>query len=151
MPVQAPPTGRGCGLNTSERRSSRHAEQVPALASESAAVAFQCEGRSARTSRRFDCREAGLAGHWRVTARDVLLIIEVADSSLPYDRDVKIPQYAESGIPEAWLVDVNAERISVYRDPGPQGYRKVAEFSRGETLRPMRLPATEITTEEILG
>jgi len=96
-------------------------------------------------------REAGLAGHWRVTARDVLLIIEVADSSLPYDRDVKIPQYAESGIPEAWLVDVNAERISVYRDPGPQGYRKVAEFSRGETLRPMRLPATEITTEEILG
>src|SRR5437899_12476124 len=64
VPVQAPPTGRGCGLNTSERRSSRHAEQVPELASESAAVAFQCEGRSARTSRRFDCREAGLAARY---------------------------------------------------------------------------------------
>src|SRR3989442_7593122 len=57
-------------------------------------------------------REAGLAGHWRGTAMDVLLIIADADSSLPYDRGVKIPQYAGSRIPQAWLVAAQPEEIS---------------------------------------
>jgi Uma2 family endonuclease len=96
-------------------------------------------------------REAGLAGRWHATARDVLLIAEVADSSLPYDRDVKIPQYAEAGIPETWLVDLNADRITVYRDPGAEGYRHVVTVSRSEMLRPLRLPETTITADEILG
>jgi Uma2 family endonuclease len=96
-------------------------------------------------------RDGGLAGHWRVSAQNVLLIIEVADSSLDYDRDTKIPRYAAVGIPETWLVDLNTERISIYRDPGQNGYREVVTIRRGETLRPSALPATAITADEILG
>jgi Uma2 family endonuclease len=96
-------------------------------------------------------RDAGLAGRWHATARDVVLIIEVAESSLVYDRDVKIPQYAEAGIPEAWLVDVNAETITVYRHPTAGGYRETAVVERGHVLRPDQLPAVEITADEILG
>ena len=94
-------------------------------------------------------RAAGLAGKWHVKAADVLLIIEVADSSLPYDRDVKLPHYAEAGIPEVWLVDLNSERITVYRDPSADGYRDVVTVRRGEMLRPAALTAT-ITADEIL-
>src|SRR5438034_4682131 len=67
------------------------------------------------------------ADGYRVHPRshDILLVVEVADSSLAYDREVKIPLYAEAGIREAWVVDLNAETISVYRDPGPEGYREV--------------------------
>src|SRR5262249_48453126 len=56
---------------------------------------------------------------------DVLLIVEVADTSLPHDRDVKVPLYARAGIPEVWLVDLNGESVGVHREPGPQGYREV--------------------------
>jgi Uma2 family endonuclease len=96
-------------------------------------------------------RDAGLGGRWRASAQNVLLIIEVADSSLEYDREIKIPRYAAVGIPEAWLVDLNTERISVYRDPGHDGYGEIAIVKRGQTLRPAQLPALEITADEILG
>jgi Uma2 family endonuclease len=96
-------------------------------------------------------REAGLAGRWHANARDVQLIIEVADSSLAYDRDVKISQYAEARIPEGWLVDLNGDRITIYADPGPDGYRKVVTVRRNHVLRPIRLPETTITADEILG
>jgi len=96
-------------------------------------------------------RAAGLGGHWHATAQDVLLIIEVADSSLAYDRDVKIPAYAQAGIPEVWLVDLNTDSISAYRNPGADGYRELLRVRRGETLRPMQLPDTEITADEIFG
>jgi len=95
-------------------------------------------------------RAAGLAGKWHVRAADVLLIIEVADSSLLYDRDVKVPHYAEVGIPEVWLVDLTAERIAVHREPSPDGYRKIATVRRAETLRPAAV-AVDVTADEILG
>ena len=68
------------------------------------------------------------------TADDTLLAIEVADSSLRYDRDMKLPLYAAHGIPEAWLIDVNAARLTVHRDPGPDGYRSVAEPVRMDVI-----------------
>jgi Uma2 family endonuclease len=82
---------------------------------------------------------------------DTLLVIEVADSSLAYDRDVKIPLYATAGIPEAWLVDLVADAISVYRAPGPDGYTDVFTVTRGETLRPLLLPGAAIVADDILG
>lgn len=54
---------------------------------------------------------------------DVLLAIEVADTTLLYDRDVKLPLYAKVGIPEAWLVDLNARVLSVCRDPRAAGFK----------------------------
>lgn len=53
---------------------------------------------------------------------DVMLLVEVADNTLRYDRETKVPLYAWHGIPEVWLVDMGYARITVYSDPGPQGY-----------------------------
>ena len=57
----------------------------------------------------------------------MLLLIEVADTSLAYDRDVKVPRYARAGIPEVWLVDLAGRRLFIHRGPGAQGYRGVGE------------------------
>lgn len=83
--------------------------------------------------------------------KDVLLVIEVADSSLAYDRDVKIPLYAESGVPEAWLVDLNSQTIFVYRQPSPEGYREVRQYRRGEAISLAAFPEERLTVESILG
>jgi Uma2 family endonuclease len=56
---------------------------------------------------------------------DVLLLIEVAESSLAYDRTTKLRLYAEDGVPEYWVVDCAAEAVEVHRNPGPGGYRDV--------------------------
>lgn len=68
---------------------------------------------------------------------DVLLLIEVADTSLAYDRDVKLPRYARAGIPEAWLVDLGNRRLLIHRQPGPDGY---AELSQPDDLAAVPLP-----------
>lgn len=57
----------------------------------------------------------------------MLLPIEVADVSLAYDRDVKLPRYARAGIPEAWLVDLANRRLLIHRRPGPEGYAEQTE------------------------
>lgn len=58
---------------------------------------------------------------------DVLLLVEVADSSLRYDRDVKATLYARHAIAELWLIDVRGKRVMRYRDPGADGYAQVDE------------------------
>jgi len=96
-------------------------------------------------------RPEGYGGHWVPAARDVVLVIEVADTSLDRDRDLKIPRYAHAGIAEAWLVDVNAHTITCYRDPRADGYADVVVVRRGGTLRPLQLPDVEISAEQVLG
>lgn len=59
------------------------------------------------------------------TANDVVLIVEVADSMLAYDRDVKASLYARAGVPEYWLIDVNQTRISFYRQPVEGRYENI--------------------------
>ena len=70
---------------------------------------------------------------------DVLLAIEVADTTLVRDRDVKLPLYARHGVPEAWLVDIEGRRLSVHRDPGPDGYASVTVADDLAALSPERL------------
>lgn len=96
-------------------------------------------------------QHAGLSGARLPHAPDVLLVIEVADSSLERDRDVKLPRYAAAGIPEAWIVDLPSDTISVYRQPGPDGYREILTATRGATLRPVELPGTALAADDILG
>jgi len=84
-------------------------------------------------------------------AEDVLLVIEVADTSVAYDRHTKMPLYARAGIPESWLVNLPDSVIEVYGEPGPDGYRAIRRVGRGEKLRPMILPDVEITAGDILG
>jgi Uma2 family endonuclease len=66
---------------------------------------------------------------------DVLLIVEVADTSAAFDRRVKLPLYARFGIPEVWLVDLGKATIRVQRDPSPAGYRTARTVRRGERVR----------------
>jgi len=58
---------------------------------------------------------------------DLLLIIEVAESSLAYDRDVKVPLYARHGVPEVWLIDLEGRRVTRYRTPADGAYTRVEE------------------------
>lgn len=81
---------------------------------------------------------------------DVLLIVEVAESSLQYDRDVKLALYARHGIPEAWLVDAVRNMITLYRDPGPHGYRSMAQPRRDEKIAPERLPELVLELAQLL-
>lgn len=82
---------------------------------------------------------------------DVLLVIEVADTTLRYDTDVKLPIYARAGIVEAWIVDVNAGVIEVYRDPTPQGYSSHQTCRAGEAIAMLRLPGVVIALDDVLG
>ena len=65
---------------------------------------------------------------------EVLLVIEVADSSLRYDREAKLPLYAKAGIPEAWLVDVTARTLTVYTSPTDEGYAAEQTLRRGQEV-----------------
>jgi Uma2 family endonuclease len=82
---------------------------------------------------------------------DVLLILEVADTSLAYDREVKLPLYATAGIPEVWIANLNEGTIEVYRQPHGDRYEQVTTHRRGAALTPVSLPAFSVRVEEILG
>ena len=83
--------------------------------------------------------------------RDVLLVIEVADSSLLYDRTVKLPLYARAPIPECWIVDVNAETVDVYRSPTGDGYAERRKHSAGESIAPVALPDLGVSVAAIFA
>nr|WP_240905751.1 Uma2 family endonuclease [Thiorhodococcus mannitoliphagus] len=83
------------------------------------------------------------SGHYRDRhpgPADVLLLVEVADSSLRYDRDVKMALYARFGIPETWLVNLADATLTAFRAPGPQGYA-MAERLRMDS--PIPVPGLE--------
>jgi Uma2 family endonuclease len=84
-------------------------------------------------------------------AEDVLLLIEVADTSLAYDRSTKLHLYAEAGIPEYWVVDSAAEVVEVHRTPGPEGYRDVSRVAGAATLTLLAFPDVALTTTEIFA
>jgi len=82
---------------------------------------------------------------------DVLLVVEVASSSVADDRDIKAPLYARARIDELWLVDLVADRLAVYRDPSPTGYRTIRVCGRGEQVSPLFAPDVMIDVDAILG
>ena len=85
------------------------------------------------------------------TAEQVLLVIEVADSSRNYDRATKMPRYAAAGIPEALLIDLVEDRIIRYADPRGDGYRQITLAGRGEQLASAILPGLILDVDAILG
>lgn len=82
---------------------------------------------------------------------DVLLLIEVADSAAPYDRDLKIPLYAIAGIVECWIVDVRGNVIEVYTSPSEDGFRTVEQFRPGDRIAPRAFPTAGFAVSDILG
>ncbi len=84
-------------------------------------------------------------------ASDIFLLIEVADTTVQYDRQVKIPLYAEDNIAEVWLVDINGQCVEVYREPASDGYQNIQKFERGQTLSILAFGDVNITVNEVLG
>jgi len=82
---------------------------------------------------------------------DVFLLIDVADSSLGYDKNVKIPLYAKHNIVECWLVNLQDKNIEVYRQPSENGYRQIQTFSPGQTLSTQAFPDILMKAGDILG
>jgi len=95
---------------------------------------------------RGDSYESGLPG-----PEDALLVVEVSDSTVTYDRRVKLPLYAAAGIPEAWLVNLPRRSIEVHREPRDGRYHQVTVFRRGETITLLALPQISIAVDAILG
>ena len=88
----------------------------------------------------------------KARAGDVLLLIEVADSSLEFDREVKRPLYAEAGIADFWIVNVLDSCVEVYRQPSPAGeYAPPRIAKRGETISLLALPETTVAVDDLLG
>ena len=81
----------------------------------------------------------------------VLLLIEVSDSTVDYDRDIKVPIYARSLIQEVWLVDLVKNCLEVYRHPGPNGYSLMIKLWRGQQVATLAFPDLEVSVDFILG
>lgn len=84
------------------------------------------------------------------TTDDVLLVVEVADSTLAFDTSRKVPAYARAGVPVTWLVDLTRNIIQVFEEPGPNGYRRVRLAQKGDTLTLAALPAMRIAVSDVL-
>ncbi len=82
---------------------------------------------------------------------EVVLVVEVSDTTLSYDINVKLPLYAQSGVPEAWIVDLAGRRVEIHSDPGPVGYRLRRSFAPGERISSRVMERLSIRVDEVLG
>lgn len=84
-------------------------------------------------------------------AEDTLLVVEVADTSLQYDREQKLPRYARAGIPEVWISNVSEKVMEIYADPGPSGYRSVARVRGGEDVVSVTVEGLSFPARAVFG
>lgn len=94
---------------------------------------------------RMDQDDAGTPG-----PADVLLLIEVADSSLGFDRATKLPLYAEAGIRDYWIVNLQERAIEVHRSPEDGRYAQVSRTRPGEPLNILTLPGAALPATDLL-
>jgi Uma2 family endonuclease len=85
------------------------------------------------------------------TPAEILLLVEVSDSTLAFDRERKAATYARAGVPEYWIVDLTGDRVLVMRSPVVAAYRNVSQAGRGERLGMQALPGIEVDMDEVLG
>ena len=85
------------------------------------------------------------------TQLDALLVVEVADTSLSYDRNDKAVVYSIRGIPELWVLDVSSPRLFVMREPAELGYRVVMELEAGDVISPLALPDLSFAVSDLLS
>lgn len=95
-------------------------------------------------------RRADFYGGKHAEPADVLLLVEVSDSSLRFDQGVKLRLYARYGVAEYWVVDVQGKRVVTYREPGPEGYLRKDEFAAG-IVAPQAFPDIKIAVGELFG
>jgi Uma2 family endonuclease len=86
-----------------------------------------------------------------VGPEDALLVVEVMDSSVAYDRRVKLPIYGRGGVPEVWLVNVNRNTVEVWRNPMPDGYREQRLVDRAGTIAALAFPDVLLPVQDMIG
>jgi Uma2 family endonuclease len=84
-------------------------------------------------------------------SQHIFLLVEVADSTVDYDRDVKVPNYARSGIQEVWLWDLEVNCLEVYRLPTANGYSSMQKIAGGEIVSPLAFPDLQVSIDLILN
>jgi Uma2 family endonuclease len=82
---------------------------------------------------------------------DVLAVVEVSDTTLSYDRNVKLPLYARAGISEAWVIDLETGNVEVHSGPAPDGYRESRSFGSGDHLVSGIVEGLSVPVDEVLG
>lgn len=87
----------------------------------------------------------------KATAADVLLLVEVSDTTVRYDREVKIPLYAAAGVAEVWLVNLPRRILEVYTQAAGGKYKVVRKYEKKETVSPKFWPEIKIKVSDIFG
>ena len=87
----------------------------------------------------------------KATAKDVLLLVEVSDSTIKYDRSVKLRLYAEAEIIEVWLVNLPRQILEVYTEPENGKYKAVKKYDKTQTVVPKLLPEIKLKVSDIIG
>lgn len=95
------------------------------------------------------CGESGYSDH-HPYAQDVLLAVEVSVSSLRFDRKIKVPLYARSGIRELWLVNLVENELVAYREPTDAWYASVNTYCRGDRISPSAFPDVNFAVTDLL-
>lgn len=99
---------------------------------------------------------AVVSGHWRdymsraPMAADLVLVVEIADSSLYDDRRIKAALYASAGIQEYWIVNLIDEQVEVYREPVDDGYNSLTFYSCTDTIAPLAAPNSSISLADFM-
>lgn len=84
------------------------------------------------------------------TAQDILLLIEVADSILLYDRQIKAPLYAEFAIPELWLIDIQQSTMTIFQQPIDKNYSLELKINTAAAVTPLLLPDVKLNLQKVL-
>jgi Uma2 family endonuclease len=90
-------------------------------------------------------------GEKKISWEDALLVIEVSDTTIRRDRDLKLPLYARAGVSELWIEDLRRNTIFVYRDPGPNTYATTATFQRGDSISVAAFPDVVFKVNDLIG
>ena len=85
------------------------------------------------------------------TAADILVVIEVADTTLRSDRRVKAPLYAGAGIPEYWIVALNEQIVEQYCEPSNNAYQTMVQYQRDQTLQSTSISELQLAVNAIVG
>ena len=89
-------------------------------------------------------------GSGRLTAEEVYFVIEVSDSTLAYDRGLKLSRYAEAGVPEVWIANLRAREVSVHANPSGSGYTEVRVYRPGDSITLRDFPDVTLAVDDFM-
>ena len=98
-----------------------------------------------------DVTVRSLSRSWeRAETGDVYFVIEVSDTTLAYDRGVKLARYAAAGIPEVWILNLRGREVTTYNDPAETGYATVHTYRAGDSISPRAFPDLVLAVSDFM-